>query len=578
MNHAHHSRKAPHCQLAPVYRATALTLLACAASSFSLAAPPVSPAPDAGQINRELQQQPVFTATPSVNPLRVPAQNSGKSLGAARLTVQSIRVQGSTVFPAAELEALVADQVGTDHSLAELDAAAARISTYYRERGYPVARAYLPAQDIQNGMLVIKVLEGVLSTKKLNNTARLSDERAQSYLSEVKSGDVLASGHVDRALLLLGDTPGVGAARASLQPGASVGTSDLLIELDPAQAYSADAELDNYGNYYTGQYRLGASLALNSPLNIGDLFSARLVSSGEGMSYARLAYQLPLGSSGLKLGAALSDTRYMLGKDFESLQAHGSAASDSVYATFPFIRSQQSNLSGTFSWEDKRLNDQTDVPVSGTDKQVVMSTLGLAGSRQDIVYGSDGVGGLTSAQASLSIGTLSMDAVSQALDGGSSSAQSQGSFGKFNYSINRLQSLGANNSLSLSLQGQQANKNLASSEKFSLGGADGVRAYPQGEGSGDQGWLVNLEWRHVLSAQLQGVLFYDAGSVDFNHNAFTTAPNNRSIAGVGLGLNGQFGSLQFKTALAWSTNGGAATSQNNASSTLRLWAQVSSSL
>ncbi|MDD5336742.1 MAG: ShlB/FhaC/HecB family hemolysin secretion/activation protein [Rhodoferax sp.] len=567
MQNTHHFAHFPR---SSIFRAVTLTLLAAGAATAVSAAPA---APDAGQISRELQQQPAFTATPSAKPLRVPGDSAvGKANGAARLAVQSIRVQGSTVFSAAELEALVADLLGTEHSLAELDAGVARISAYYRERGYLVARAYLPAQDIQSGALVIKVLEGVLDQQKLSNPSRLSDARVQSYLSDVKTGEVIQARHVDRALLLLGDTPGVGAARASLQPGASVGSSDLLVELDPAQAYAANVELDNYGNRYTGEYRAGAALSLNSPLGIGDLFSARLISSGSGMSYARLAYQVPVGASGLKMGAAVGDTRYKLGQDFASLQAHGTASSGSVYASYPFIRSQQSNLSGTLSWEDKKLVDQTDVPASTTDKQVRLSTIGLAGSRQDAL----GAGGMTSVEVSLASGRLSMDAVSQALDAAPSSAQSQGAFGKFSYSLNRLQSLGAKDSLSLSLLGQLANKNLASSEKFALGGANGVRAYPQGEGSGDQGWITNLEWRHSVAEQMQGVLFFDAGSVDINHSAYTTASNSRSIAGAGFGLNGQIGRLRFKTALAWRTRGGSPTSElASVDRNPRLWAQLS---
>jgi hemolysin activation/secretion protein len=47
-----------------------------------------------------------------------------------------------------------------------------------------------------------------------------------------------------------------------------------------------------------------------------------------------------------------------------------------------------------------------------------------------------------------------------------------------------------------SFSGQRASKNLDSSEEFFLGGPNGVRAYPQGEGAGDEGWLSRLELRH----------------------------------------------------------------------------------
>ncbi|NMM28255.1 MAG: ShlB/FhaC/HecB family hemolysin secretion/activation protein [Glaciimonas sp.] len=549
----------------------ALSLLALSlfASALAQAVPPV---PDAGQITREVQKPAVLAPSRTVSPLRVqgaesiPAQTDNE----LRISVKSIRVMGSQVFPAHKLEALVSDLAGTEQSLDGLNAGVARITAYYRERGYPVARAYLPAQDIQDGAVVIHVLEGVLDQQRLTNQSRLSDERVNRYLGEVRPGQALQVQQIDRALLLLGDTPGVGGARAALQPGASVGTSDLLVELDPAQAYAANLELDNYGNRYTGEYRVGAALALNSPLGLGDLLSLRTITSGPNMRYARLAYQVPVGVSGLKLGGAYYDTRYRLGQEFAALQAHGSASSASMYATYPFVRSQSVNLSGALTLEDKKLIDQTDVPISNVEKKVQLMTLGLAGNAQDALAG----GGFTAFEVALSSGKLTMDAPSLALDSAPGSVSSNGGFGKLAYSLSRLQRVNDQTSLLLALSGQQASKNLNSSEKFSLGGANGVRAYPQGEGSGDQGWLANLELRRNLTGQVQGVVFYDAGAVEINRNQFAVGDNSRFIAGAGLGLNGQVGKLQFKTALAWRTSGGDPRS-DTVNRNPRLWAQLS---
>jgi outer membrane protein assembly factor BamA len=69
-------------------------------------------------------------------------------------------------------------------------------------------------------------------------------------------------------------------------------------------------------------------------------------------------------------------------------------------------------------------------------------------------------------------------------------------------------------SYTLSLNGQAANKNLNSSERFSLGGANGVRVYPRGEVSGDQGFLVSAELHWALPGYgWQLATFFDAGRV-----------------------------------------------------------------
>ena len=539
--------------------------------SLSAYAAPVPP--DAGQTIRELQKQPELNPPKAIAPLRI--EGEGAAQGAAsddvRIAVKAIHVSGSSVFMAGELEALVADLAGGERSLAELDAGAARITAYYRERGYVVARAYLPAQEIVDGVVTINVLEGLVGQQRLNNQSRLSDERANGYLLGIKSGDVLQAKPVDRALLLLNDTPGIGGARATLQPGASVGTSDLVIELDPSTPYTANVELDNYGNRYTGENRLGAALAFNSPLQMGDQLTLRALTSDQDMTYARIAYQLPLGGSGLCAGAAYSDTHYKLGQEFATLLAHGSATSSSLYAVYPFVRSQASNLSGTLTWEDKKLSDQTDAPITVIDKRVKLASLGLAGNYQDALGG----GGYTSFDLSLVSGHLSMDAASLATD--IATAKGNGAFMRIVSNLNRLQRLTDTNTLFIALSSQLADKNLNSSEKFSLGGANGVRAYPQGEGSGDGGWLVNLELRHSFVQTVQGVMFYDAGSVGINHNPFVVgAANTRNIAGAGVGMNANIASVQIKTNLAWRTSGGVPTSEPvTLNRNPRLWLQAS---
>jgi len=549
---------------------SALIALIVGQPGFVAYAAPVPP--DAGQTIRELQKQPELNAPRAVTPLRIEGEAAPKVAANSdvRIAVTAIHVSGNSIFAINELDALVANLIGGDHTLAELDAGAARITGWYRERGYIVARAYLPAQEIKDGIVVINVLEGLVGQQHMENQSRLADELAGEYLSGIKSGDVLQAKQIDRALLLLNDTPGVGGARATLQPGASVGTADLVIELTPSTPYTSIVDLDNYGNRYTGENRLGAAVALNSPFKMGDQIIVRALTSDQNMDYARIAYQFPLGGSGLRLGAAYSDTRYRLGKDFAALLAHGTASSSSVFIVYPFIRSQAGNLSGTLTWEDKKLNDQTDAPVSSAGKHVQLANFGLTGTHQDALGG----GGINSLDLSLVSGILSMDAVSLATD--AISSKSDGRFTRLAYTLTRQQRLADTYTLSVVLSGQVSNKNLNSSEKFSLGGAYGVRAYPQGEGSGDEGWLTNLELRHSFDDSLQGVLFYDAGSVRVNRNPFAAGANTRHISGAGFGANANLAGVWVKAYLAWRTRGGQAASEPvSLNRNPRLWVQAS---
>ena len=549
-----------------------IALALCALSSSVFAQTPPSPSvPDAGRVLRDLQQTPVPLVPNIVPSLPASIQADQALANEVKVRINSIIITGNQELPTPELQALVASLAGGEQGLSQLNAAAARITAYYRERGFAVARAYLPAQDITSGTVTINVIEGRISSHRLTNNSLLSDANAQTYVGQLKDGDVVRSSQIDRSLLLLRDTPGVGNSRATLQPGASVGTSELLIELDPANAFNGSLELDNYGSRYTGEYRLGGNFNLVSPLKIGDQLSFSALTSGQNLSFGRLAYQLPVGSDGLRVGAAYFDTRYKLSKEFAALEAHGSASSTSAFAAYPFIRSQLKNLSGTLSFENKRLNDYVDATATATRKQVKATSAGLSGNLQDTLGG----GGISSFDLSVIFGKLSIDSpTALAID--AVSAQSSGSFTRLAYNTSRLQRLSDTAVLSFAVSGQQANKNLDSSEKFALGGANGIRAYPQGEASGDEGRRATLELRQAFGQGLQGTVFYDFGRIKLNKTPFgPPAANSRTLAGAGIGLNASIDRVQLRSSLAWRTDGGQPTSvsQANAKSPT-LWLQA----
>jgi hemolysin activation/secretion protein len=514
------------------------------------AGPPVPP--DAGQTLRELQPPPTPDVPREIPPLTIENGTESNPASDIRFMIKSVQITGNSRISTPVLSALVSDIVGAEHSLTELRAAVARISDYYRKRGYPVARAYLPAQEIRDGAVTIGIVEGRLDKRVIDNHSRLSDARAAAYIDHVKEGDVIRSAVIDRSLLILNETPGVGGSRATLQPGASVGTSELVIAVNPAGMFSGDIEADNYGNRYTGQYRLGGTLNINSPLRIGDQVTLNALSSGTDLRYGRIAYQLPIGGDGLRVGAAYFDTSYRLGKDFSVLEAHGTGIGGSAFVVYPFIITQKSNMTGTVSLEERHLTDYADATATVTEKHVYLANFGLSGAHWDTLGGS----GLSSANLSLALGDLDINSpVTRLID--AFTARTGGRYVRLSYGASRLQQLTPRTFMSIALTGQRANKNLDTSEKFSLGGADGVRAYPQGEDIGDEGYMMNLELRHRIAAALQGILFYDAGSVTTNRNPFDPSlPKSRKLAGAGVGVDVRLFGFQAKAALAWRTDGG----------------------
>lgn len=459
-----------------------------------------------------------------------PARPALKLDTTTKISVKHLRLTGNTTYPESTLLPLVADAIGKELTLAQLDELAQRITRYYREHGRLLARAYLPAQDIKDGEVEIAVLEGRVGKVTIEDTSRLSEARVAKRLSSIKEGEALDGPVLERDLLLLNDLPGVRVS-STLSPGASVGTTDLDVRVAGMAPVSGSLGIDNYGNRYTGQPRLNGSVALASPLHLGDSLGVDTVLS-RGLEYGRAAYQLPINSAGTQLGAAFSAMHYRLYSDFDSLGAHGTAYISSVYLLHPLVRSRVFNLNAQLDFDHKSLTDDIDATSTSSQKVVNVVNLGLSGDHLDHFAG----GGFTAWSVTFSAGDLAPDAQTRALD--TAGHDTEGSYHKVAYSVTRVQSLPGRFSLYASLRGQHALGNLDSSEKMVLGGEGAVRAYSGDEAPSDDAWLVSLELHYAISPSWQATAFYDAAQGYLNHQPIAAdTDNKRRLSGFGVGLS-----------------------------------------
>ncbi|HEX2544842.1 MAG TPA: ShlB/FhaC/HecB family hemolysin secretion/activation protein [Ramlibacter sp.] len=488
-------------------------------SAGTLQVPPAPAAPRA---------EPAIRIEPRTGPAAAPAN-------AIKIVVQSLRIQGATVYGEAELLALTGFRAGTELSLAELQAMAARISDHYRRNGYFVAQAYLPAQDIRDGAVSMVVSEGRLGAVRLRNTSNVKQHVADAALAGLAPGDILTTPAVERRLLLLSDLPGV-IVRSTLVPGTAAGTSDLVVDLEQGRRVTGSIDADNAGNRYTGAWRLGATVNFNEPLGWGDIASLRLLTS-DGLKYARASYQAQVGIG--QVGIAYSWLDYSLGREFESLGAHGNARIASIHGRYPLVRSRSSNLYVQLALDAKEFEDHIDAVPAMTERNTRVLMASVFGDHRDDFGG----GGLSSYSATWATGQLDIETpAARAQD--ALTAQTQGHFNKLSFAAMRLQRLGGPFSLYGAASGQLASKNLDVSEKMSLGGMSGVRAYPEGEAYADEGLLLTVEARMDLPplpegvpGRMQLVAFVDGGRVRMNHSPWAPGDNRRSLSGVGVGVN-----------------------------------------
>lgn len=511
------------------------------------------PVPDAGSLLREQQQQ----QQPRL-PDRLPAPDDGtveqapKTDSSIKVTVKGFRFSGiSGMASEAELQELVKGAVGKEQTLADLQALAARVTRYLRDKGFFLARAYLPKQDITEGIIEIAVISGRVdggATVRIAQPARIGPDILQGMLdSGVKSGEALHSSKLERSLMLINDLPGVG-AKCTLERGAAYGTTKVLLDVVEGPLLSGGIFADNFGNRFTGTWRGTGFLSVNDPFGIGDQLSLSMTGA-ENLYQGRAAYSAQLHQSGLKGTVSFSSLYYKLGKELATLDAHGYADTIGASLGYPIIRSRSLSLWTNANYEYRMLDDYTLDSLTG-DRDIHSGTVDLFSSSLDHFGG----GGLTSIRLAFTVGDLALGNETNAQND-AATARTAGTYCKLGYSVARLQRLIDNLALFGSVSGQLAlNKNLDSSEEFILGGPSGVRSYPTGEASGDEGHSFTLELRYDTPlpkqyGSLQLVGFGDAGTVTLHHklwpNAVSTATGKNSywLGGSGIGLNYSYKSL-----------------------------------
>ena len=520
-------------------------------------------------------------ALPAPPPVVQPAAPAAPA-APLKLAPKAFQFVGNTVFGSEALGKVLAADIGKEVDLGGLQDATDKIKEFYHAKGYFLAQAILPPQDVSDGTVKIQVVEGrigKITFKPLPPNAPITQRQFEGMIaSSLKEGDLITENGLERPLLKLRDLPGVDVA-STINAGSREGTSDLELEIKKVEKrVFTNIEFDNAGNRFAGEYRLTTKSTLNNVFGIGDSFSATLTAGYSPLNlFGRIGYLVPLGYSGLRAGFNLSRLNYLLGKDFAQLGVEGDATIGDLLAVYPFLRNKEYNLFGQVALESKRLSDrQANAP--GQRRKINALKFQANGDLR-------GVGNVNTGSLDLTIGRLTFDnPVDLVEDQGDNGFHTAGDFYKANFSANRLQVLGKNLEAWMAVTGQIASKNLTSAEKFVLGGPSRVRGYPAGEAGGDSGLVLTGELRYAVpkftfgKAKLGLSAFVDYGWVQRNQRQDEAArselgsKNNRSLYSIGVGFNfGAPDQYVFRSDLAWGLSGPA--TSDTKSSNPRLWFQ-----
>jgi hemolysin activation/secretion protein len=459
------------------------------------------------------------------------------------------------------------------------------ITKYYHDKGYFLARAVIPAQEIKDGVVNIRVLEGRLEKVQTSGNKMYSEQTLAKPFKPLL-GELVTIDRTENALLTLTKYPGLSAAGV-FRPGDDVGTTDIVVNVQNEKRFDGSFRLDNEGTEFTGRDRAIASVDVNDVTGDADLFTltglktfgSSTSTSTSNVNGKPVAVANPAGSS------TYYDARYQR-PIFDAYNSWSADISRNAFAvgnianvggvskigTFSFehdyFRSRTSNLIGTLDLSRKRA-DTTDTilhsasfgDVSARDDLAVLgaqlsydlintdtNTISTITARYE--HGFAGVLGVpTDAEVELAAvpNGKTNATVPPPSRKGANNQPNVPTFNKLTVNYQLYKNLPHTQGLLFRFSGQYSPDLLSSLEQFVMGGSDSVRAAPTSQFLVDKGALASLEYsvaspgfgdKHAFGSYTWGQvlrfkIFTDA-AVGFDNKPVTT--NRQYLSGSGVGL------------------------------------------
>lgn len=474
---------------------------------LSAQALPLGNIPDPLRVEESLQSLPDPVAASPDAPISV-AESLDANAQQLRFVFRGLQIEGAVAISDSDLRSLWEHQSGSEISVADVFSYAGRISKAYAKKGYALSFAVVPQQEIKNGIVTIRVIEGFVDDVSYTGASLPSGLLAgtqgsvAAHLAKVSAQRPVTAAALERNLLLINDIPGL-AARATFSPAAQgVGGSQLALDINSTRV-SGEFGYNSYMPTALGRQVVGGSLSINNLVTGVDRFRVNGWHSVNSSAYWSLSgdYLTLVGSDGLSLSASASYGRMRPNSSLlRAIDYAGTAVSGNVALRYPLIRSRRDNLA-------------VEVGASMLDTDADY----LAGSLLRDRLRTTDVALIFETTDALRAASVVRVEFSQGLDlpgtGGDSRAFGTNDFAIANVSVQRLQPLisgsGGRVDLLMSVFGQHSLRGpLLSSVECSYGGRRFGRRFDAGELSGDHCAMGSFELRWGKLSQNSGQTWF----------------------------------------------------------------------
>ncbi len=448
------------------------------------------------------------------------------------------QVEGNTLLPGEEVERAVYGHLGEGRSIADVNDAQKQLEALYHERGFGSVLVDIPEQDVQNGVVTLKVTEGRVGHLAVTGSRYFSLGRIKSKVPSLAAGAVPNLGQVQRELATLAQMSRDRTITPVLKPGRTPGKLDVELKvkdslplhgsLDLNDRYSADTSrlrlnaALHYDNLWQREHSIGIAYQVSPEASDEvEVFSANYLWRFEDSDHLLALYGVKsntnvatIGTLGVIGSGVISGARYILpltafdgvyhslslGADYKDFDEQiGFDKGGSIVTPISYVKFS-ATYSGTYAWREQ---------LSHVEAAFELGPDGLGNTQKEFER---------------------------------KRFKAKPNFAYLHVSADNLTPLPAGTALFARMSGQVTGAPLITNEQFSVGGADDVRGYLEAERLGDNAVASTLELRSMNLAR-----YYPKQLRNLELLAFTDAAALRTLSPLP-------GSK--KSAMLWSTGVG----------------------